>query len=202
MTSWIKPIQLSNQWVILEPLSLDHLSDLMDAVEDGELYKLWYTHIAEPSEMRTYIEQAMDMAERGEGQAFAIRDIYSGKIVGSSRYCHADTANQRLEIGYTWYAKSVQKTALNTACKLLMLEHAFEILDCIAVEFRTHWHNQNSRNAIAKLGAKQDAVLRNHQKMPNGGYRDTVVFSIIDSEWPVVKQSLAFRLERLLEMNS
>ena len=126
---------------------------------------------------------------------FVVRDA-TGAIVGSTRYFNVDAANRRLEIGHTWYAQRAQRTAINTECKLLLLTHAFETLGCIAVEFRTHWFNHASRAAIARLGAKQDGVLRNHQLMPDGSRRDTVVFSILDSEWPAVKRHLGFLLER------
>jgi RimJ/RimL family protein N-acetyltransferase len=125
---------------------------------------------------------------------FIVRDKESNKIVGCTRYFNVDEVNHRLEIGYTWYAESVQRTSVNTECKYLLLSHAFEKLDAIAVEFRTHWHNHKSRAAIARLGAKQDGVLRNHQRSADGIYRDTVVFSIINLEWPAVKKSLEFKL--------
>ena len=127
---------------------------------------------------------------------FVVRANETGEIVGCTRYFHVDAPNRRLEIGYTWYAKRAQRTAINTECKILLLAHAFETLECVAVEFRTHWFNHASREAIARLGAKQDGVLRNHQISPDGSYRDTVVFSIIESEWPAVKRHLAFRLDR------
>jgi RimJ/RimL family protein N-acetyltransferase len=127
---------------------------------------------------------------------FVVRANATGEIVGCTRYFHVDAANRRLEIGYTWYAKRTQRTAINTECKILLLTHAFETLKCIAVEFRTHWFNHASREAIARLGAKQDGVLRNHQISPDGSYRDTVVFSIIESEWPAVKQHLRYLLEK------
>ena len=120
----------------------------------------------------------------------------TGAVVGSTRYFNVDVANRRLEIGHTWYARRAQRTPVNTECKLLLLTHAFEKLGCIAVEFRTHWFNQASRAAIARLGAKQDGVLRNHQLGADGAKRDTVVFSIIDGEWPAVKKHLTFQLER------
>lgn len=125
---------------------------------------------------------------------FAVIDNATQKIIGSTRYCNADAINKRIEIGYTWYAKSFQRTGINTECKYLLLTHAFETLNVIAVEFRTHWHNQASRTAIARLGAKQDGVLRNHQKSAEGVYRDTVVFSIIDLEWSAVKTNLQFKM--------
>ena len=127
---------------------------------------------------------------------FVVREKATNKIIGSTRYCNTDEVHQRVEIGYTWYSQSYQRTAMNTECKYLLLSHAFEKLDAIAVEFRTHWHNHKSRAAIARLGAKQDGVLRNHQKSPDGIYRDTVVFSIINLEWPAVKRSLLFKLSK------
>ena len=139
---------------------------------------------------------ALDMRERLGAMPFVVRDHATGDIVGSTRYFNVDADNRRLEIGHTWYAKRVQRTGVNTECKLLLLAHAFEMLRCIAVEFRTHWFNQASRAAIARLGAKQDGVLRNHQLLADGSYRDTVVFSIIESEWPAVKRHLRFQLER------
>jgi len=144
--------------------------------------------------MESYIVAALAERDAGVSLPFVVRDA-SGDIVGSTRYCNVDAAHRRLEIGYTWYAARVQRTGLNTEAKLLLLRHAFEALDCIAVEFRTNWFNQRSRAAIARLGAKQDGVLRNHRLMPDGSYRDTVVFSIIASEWPAVRTNLMFKLE-------
>jgi len=146
--------------------------------------------------MHEYVATALDMRERLGAMPFVVRENATGDIVGCTRYFNVDATNRRLEIGHTWYAKRVQRTGLNTECKLMLLGHAFEALKCVAVEFRTHWFNQASRMAIARLGAKQDGVLRNHQLMPDGARRDTVVFSIIDGEWPAVKQHLKFQLER------
>jgi RimJ/RimL family protein N-acetyltransferase len=145
--------------------------------------------------MGEYVATALDMRERFDAMPFAVRDA-TGDVVGCTRFFNVDVANRRLEIGHTWYAKRVQRTPLNTECKLLLLTHAFEKLGCIAVEFRTHWFNQASRAAIARLGAKQDGVLRNHQLGSDGARRDTVVFSIIDGEWPAVRKHLGFQLER------
>jgi RimJ/RimL family protein N-acetyltransferase len=136
------------------------------------------------------------MRERLGAMPFAVRHNTTGNVVGCTRYFNVDAANRRLEIGHTWYSKSVQRTAVNTECKLLLLTHAFEVLGCIAVEFRTHWFNHASRVAIERLGAKQDGVLRNHQLLPDGPRRDTVVFSIIDGEWPAVRRHLKFLLDR------
>jgi N-acetyltransferase len=196
MTRFIEPVTLRGAIATLEPLSVDHTAGLRDASADGELWRLWYTHIAPPDRMHEYVATALDMRERLDAMPFVVRDNASGDIVGCTRYFNVDVANRRLEIGHTWYARRVQRTAVNTECKLLLLNHAFETLRCIAVEFRTHWFNHASRAAIARLGAKQDAVLRNHQLMPDGAKRDTVVFSIIDNEWPAVRQHLRHQLDR------
>ena len=191
---WIEPVTLTGSKVILEPLSLEHLDGLISAVKDGELWKLWFTSIPSPEKAEEYIKTALDMRENAGAMPFIVRDRESNKIIGCTRYFNVDEVNQRLEIGYTWYSESYQRTAVNTECKYLLLSHAFEKLDAIAVEFRTHWHNHKSRAAIARLGAKQDGVLRNHQRTADGSYRDTVVFSIINLEWTAVKQSLMFKL--------
>jgi RimJ/RimL family protein N-acetyltransferase len=194
--AFVEPVTLKGKHVLLEPLAREHEDALNRAAADGELWRLWYTSVAPPDKMGEYISNALTMRERDGAMPFVVRDNGSGDIVGCTRYFHVDGANRRLEIGYTWYAKRAQRTAINTECKLLLLGHAFEKLRCIAVEFRTHWFNHASREAIARLGAKQDGVLRNHQLSPDGSYRDTVVFSIIESEWPAVKRHLAHRLER------
>ena len=194
MTRWIQPVELQGEHVLLEPLSLEHAAEMTEAVKDGELWRLWYTHIPTPDKVADYIEAALGMREAGGALAFVIRLKSTGQLVGCSRYFNIDEANQRLEIGYTWYRKSVQRSAVNTESKLLLLSHAFESLGAIAVEFRTHWHNQASRAAIARLGAKQDGVLRNHQRTADGSLRDTVVFSIIECEWSSVKNGLQYKL--------
>ena len=193
---WIQPVTLTGEHVILEPLSLEHLDGIKEAVKDGELWKLWFTSVPSPETAEATIKTALELRENAGWMPFVVREKSTGKIIGSTRYCNVDEVNQRLEIGYTWYSESFQRTIVNTECKYLLLTHAFEKLAAIAVEFRTHWHNHKSRAAIARLGAKQDGVLRNHQKGPDGMYRDTVVFSIIDLEWPVVKKSLEFKLKR------
>ncbi len=195
MDRWIKAITLKGNYATLEPLSMNHIEALGKASEDGELWKLWYTGVPSPETAEAYVVAALEMYNKRTALAFVIRDNKSDLIVGSTRFCNIDEKNQRAEIGYTWYSKNYQRTSINTECKLMMLTHAFEQLDAIAVEFRTHWHNQASRSAIARLGAKQDGVLRNHQKMSDGSYRDTVVFSIIDHEWLSVKKGLTFKLE-------
>jgi RimJ/RimL family protein N-acetyltransferase len=193
---FIEPVTLSGEHASLEPLAREHEAALAIAAADGELWRLWYTSVAPPDKMATYIETALDMRDRLGAMPFVVRERATGELVGCTRYFNVDAANRRLEIGHTWYARRVQRTPVNTECKLLLLAHAFETLRCIAVEFRTHWFNHASRAAIARLGAKQDAVLRNHQISPDGSYRDTVVFSIIESEWPAVRQHLSFQLEK------
>jgi len=194
--SFVQPITLQGKHATLEPLAHEHEDALRRVAADGELWRLWYTSVPTPEKTAAYIDTALDMRENLGAMPFVVRTNATGEIVGCTRYFHVDAPNRRLEIGYTWYAKSVQRTAINTECKIMLLTHAFETLKCIAVEFRTHWFNLASREAIARLGAKQDGVLRNHQISPDGSYRDTVVFSIIESEWPAVKRHLMYLLEK------
>ena len=194
--AFIEPVTLEGRHATLEPLARKHEADLKRAAADGELWRLWYTSVPAPDKTRSYIDAALSMREDLGAMPFGVRDNASGEIVGCTRYFNVDAGNRRLEIGHTWYARRAQRTAINTECKLLLLTHAFEKLACVAVEFRTHWFNHASREAIARLGAKQDGVLRNHQILPDGSYRDTVAFSIIESEWPAVKRHLLFLLER------
>ncbi len=194
---FIEPITLTGRnWVVLEPLQREHADELLEAAKDGELWKLWYTSVGDPDALFEYITSALKMRDEQGAMPFVIRRKSDGKVVGSTRYFNVDAKNRRLEIGHTWYSKSAQRTGINTEAKLILLKHAFETLNCIAVEFRTHWFNFDSRAAIARLGAKQDGVLRNHQLAPNGTLRDTVVFSIIASEWPTVKAHLRFQLNK------
>lgn len=189
------PIILKGEHVTLEPLGVAHLDELADAVLDGELWKLWYTSVPKPEMMRQEIERRIGLQAKGSMLPFAVRRTDSGAVCGMTTYMNIDAIHKRVEIGSTWYAKSAQRTRINTEAKLLLLTHAFEALQCIAVEFRTHWMNQQSRAAIARLGAKQDGILRNHQRMADGSLRDTVVFSIIESEWPTIKRHLQYKLE-------
>ena len=191
---WLKDVELESTTVKLIPLTKLHATPLLKAASDGELWNLWFTSVPSAENVEDYISNALDQKARGESLPFVVVEKSTGDIIGSTRFCNADACNQRVEIGYTWYSKRFQRTSCNTECKLLLLTHAFETLNAIAVVFCTNWHNQASRSAILRLGAKQDGVLRNHQKLANGGYRDTVVFSIINSEWLAVKQNLAFRL--------
>ncbi|CAG2129978.1 GNAT family N-acetyltransferase [Cupriavidus numazuensis] len=195
MSDFIQPVTLSGRHATLEPLRPEHAEGLRAAAADGDLWKLWYTSVPAPERMEAEIARRLGLQEQGSMQPFAVRDA-NGQLAGMTTYMNIDAANRRVEIGSTWYAQRVQRTPLNTECKLMLLRHAFEQLECIAVEFRTHWMNHQSRTAIARLGAKQDGVLRNHMRMPDGSLRDTVVFSIIASEWPTVRNHLQFQLER------
>jgi RimJ/RimL family protein N-acetyltransferase len=193
---FIAPVTLHGRHVTVEPLGAAHLDAVRAAANDGELWRLWYTSVPAPERTSAWLAAALDMREKQGAMPFVVRDNTDGSLVGSTRYFNVDAVNRRLEIGHTWYAKRAQRTAINTECKLLLLTHAFETLRCIGVEFRTHWFNHASRTAIARLGAKQDGVLRNHQLMPDGSRRDTVVFSIVDGEWLAVKAHLRFLLDR------
>ena len=193
---FVEPVTLSGRHATLEPLAREHEAAVRAAAADGELWRLWYTGVPAPDKTAAWIDAALAMRANLGAMPFAIRDNASGDIVGSTRCFNVEAAHRRLEIGHTWHAKRAQRTAINTECKLLLLAHAFETLDCIAVEFRTNFFNFQSRQAIERLGAKQDGILRNHQLTPDGTLRDTVVFSIINGEWPAVKRNLQFLLER------
>ena len=192
-----QPLVLEGEHVRLEPLEPGHAAGLAEATRDGELWNLWVTAVPSPDALPGWIDTALAQQRAGRALPFAVRRLRDGRLVGSTRYMNIEEQHRRLEIGTTWYARSVQRTGLNTECKTLLLRHAFEALGCIAVEFRTHWFNHASREAIARLGAKQDGVLRNHQRLPDGSLRDTVVFSITDTEWPAVRRHLSVRQTRL-----
>ena len=192
--AWPEPITLRGTHAALEPLSLAHHNDLVEAVQDGELWKLWYTVIPEPGKMQEEIERRLDRQAQGAMLPFAVLNAHTGKVVGMTSYWNVEKAHRRVEIGGTWYRKSMQRTPLNTECKLLLLTHAFESLDCICVELRTHFFNHASRRAIERLGAKLDGILRSNQILPNGNIRDTCVYSIIAAEWPTVKMHLLWKL--------
>jgi RimJ/RimL family protein N-acetyltransferase len=192
--AWLQPLTLAGRHVRLEPLAREHVAGLQRAAGDGELWTLWYTSVPAPDATAAYVDTALALQAQGLALPFVVRDA-NGEIVGCTRYGNVDAANARVEIGWTWYARRVQQSGLNTEAKLLLLQHAFETLQCAAVEFRTSWFNHASRNAIARLGAKQDGVLRNHMRSADGLWRDTVVFSIIAGEWPMVKRHLQFKLE-------
>ncbi len=193
--AWLEPVSLAGTHVRLEPLSQAHRDGLIDAVKDGELWKLWYTAIPSPEGMAKEIDRRLALQAAGSMLPFTVFDAEGG-VAGMTTYMNVDAANRRVEIGSTWYARRVQRSPLNTEAKLLLLTHAFERLDCIAVEFRTHFFNRPSRRAIERLGAKLDGILRSHQIGHNGTLRDTAVYSIIASEWPTVRQHLAFTLTR------
>lgn len=193
---WPPDIELRGDHASLTPLSPSHADALAEAVKDGELWKLWFTHVPSPDEVAGNIEWRLEQRAQGSMLPFAVIDNDSGRPVGMTTYMNIDAANRRVEIGATWYRASVQRTAINTECKLLLLTHAFESLECIAVEFRTHFFNTASRRAIERLGAKLDGVLRSHTRDRDGHLRDTCVYSIIAPEWPTVRRNLEWRLER------
>lgn len=192
--SAIQPTTLSGEHVKLIPLSPEHEDGLIAAVQDGKLWELWYTFIPKPENMKAEIARRLGLQAAGSMLPFTVIEPHSGRIVGMTTYMNIDAASPRVEIGSTWYARSVQRTPLNTEAKLLLLGHAFEQLDCLAVEFRTHFFNQQSRRAIERLGAKLDGILRCHQRSPNGALRDTCVYSIVAAEWPTVRAHLQWKL--------
>jgi N-acetyltransferase len=193
--AFVEPLRLHGAHVVLEPLAAHHAPEAREAVLDGEIWRHWYTLVPAPEHVDTEIARRLDLQAKGSMLPFAVRDV-TGRFAGMTTYMNIDAGNRRVEIGSTWYRSSVQRTPLNTEAKRLLLAHAFEALNCIAVEFRTHWFNFQSRAAITRLGAKQDGVLRNHQVGPDGALRDTVVFSIIRSEWPSVKAHLDYQLAK------
>jgi len=196
MAKWPDSVSIEGSHVCLELLDSSHENDLREAAADGELHRLWYTSIPKPDQVTAEIKRRLALRDSGSMLPFAVLDKTDGKAVGMTTYMNIDSANRRLEIGSTWYRQSVQKTPLNTECKLLLLGRAFTQLDCIAVEFRTHFFNAQSRRAIERLGAKFDGVLRSHMIMANGTTRDTAVYSIIAQEWPTVEAHLSWQLEK------
>ena len=194
--TWLQPVTLKGARATLAPLDRGHHDDLREAVADGELWKLWYTNVPQPDWMAAEIDRRLKLQGDGSMLPFSVIDNASGKAVGMTTFMNVDAPNRRVEIGSTWYRKSVQRSDVNTQCKLLLLGHAFETLDCIAVEFRTHFFNHQSRRAIERLGAKLDGILRSHQRASNGTLRDTCVYSIVAAEWPTVKSHLTFQLSR------
>ncbi|WP_345771977.1 GNAT family N-acetyltransferase [Geodermatophilus sabuli] len=186
---------LTGELVTLEPLRPEHHDELVAAAGDGRLWELWYTSVPDPEGMAADISARLARQAAGEMLPFTVRSA-AGAVVGMTTYLNVEPEAPRLEIGGTWTAASAQRTGVNTESKLLLLGHAFDVLGCIAVEFRTHWHNRRSRAAVERLGAKQDGVLRNHRRLPDGSLRDTVVYSILDSEWPAVRAGLRHRLAR------
>lgn len=194
--AWLEPITLRSGRVTLEPLAHQHCDDLIEAVQDGELWRLWYTFVPKPERMHAELDRRLGLQAAGSMLPFAAIDNATGKAVGMTTYMNIEAAHRRVEIGSTWYRQGVQRTSFNTQCKQLLLTHAFETLDCIAVEFRTHFFNHQSRRGIERLGAKLDGILRSHQLASNGTLRDTCVYSIIAAEWPTVKSHLGHLLDR------
>jgi RimJ/RimL family protein N-acetyltransferase len=187
-------VTLENAWVRLEPLSHEHADELAAATVG--LDHAWYTSIPAADAVADDIAQRLAWRDEGSMNPWAVRRLDTGRVVGETTFCNIDQPNRHVEIGHTWLGVEAQRTAVNSAAKILLLAHAFEACDAIAVELRTHWHNRQSRDAIARLGAKQDGVLRSHRLGPDGTLRDTVVFSILPHEWPAVRRGLDERLAR------
>ena len=195
-SAFSEAVTLRGEHVVLDPLGREHTSELAQAVTDGELWKLWVTRIPAPHEMAAEVDRRLSLHAKGSMVPWTIRDATTGRAVGMTTYMNVRPDNRHLEIGSTWLAASAQGTAINPEAKLLLLTRAFEELDCVAVEFRTHWHNRQSRRAIEALGAKQDGVLRNYELWRDGSVRDTVAYSIIHGEWPSVRLELSERVRR------
>jgi len=192
----LDPTTLQDTRATLEPLALEHVPALERAAADGELWKLWFTSVPAPGRMAAYVEAALRGQMEGHMLPFAVRERASNEVVGCTRYCNYDPAVPRVEIGYTWYAKRRQRSHVNTHCKYLLLDYAFEALGCTAVELRTDRYNMASQRAIERLGAQRDGVLRAHMRRPDGTLRDTVVYSITANEWPDVQRLLAMKMDR------
>lgn len=187
---WIKPVELLGEQVVLKPLNLNQTEPLIDAVREGDLWKLWYTSIPTPEQMHVEIQRRLDLQQVGSMLPFCVEHRKTAQVLGMTSYMHIEAAHRRLEIGSTWYRKSVQRSHVNTECKKLLLQHAFDELACIAVEFRTSSFNFRSQAAILRLGAKLDGVLRSHQIVEDHILRDTHVYSILRHEWPAVEKNL------------
>jgi N-acetyltransferase len=194
---FIEPVRLEGpRFAVIEPLQQAHTPALIEAASDGALWQLWYTTVPPPEQMASQVQALLQQRDRDGILPFIVRRKADGRIVGATRYMQVDAVNRRLEIGGTWYAASEQRSGLNTECKLLLLQHAFEQLGCIAVELRTHVLNSRSRRAIERLGARLDGILRNHTRMPNGTLRDTCVYSITAYDWPTTQVHLNWLLEQ------
>jgi RimJ/RimL family protein N-acetyltransferase len=194
--SWSPEVELRGEHAWLVPLRPEHAAALAEASAEGELWRIWYTNVPKPEDMTGEIDKRLAKQAAGNCLPFAAIDPATGLAVGMTCYWNLDAEAKRVEIGATWYRRSVQRSPLNTECKRMLLGHAFETLDCIAVEFRTHFLNQQSRRAIERLGARLDGVLRNHIRDKNGDLRDTCVYSIIASEWPAVRTHLDWQLAK------
>ena len=197
MDIWPPDITLTGDHVRLELLSHRHATDLSEAVSDGDLHRLWYTTVPTPDEIGNEIDRRLALRASGSMLPFAVVRPMDNKAVGMTTFMHIDAETRRVEIGSPWYRKEVQRTPLNTEAKFLLLSHAFETLDCVAVEFRTHFMNHQSRRAIERLGAKLDGILRAHMRLKNGTVRDTACYSITASEWPTVRAHLEFQMDRI-----
>jgi RimJ/RimL family protein N-acetyltransferase len=196
MSGFVEPVTLVGQRCVrLEPLAREHIPEIAAATADGELGALWFTSAPKAGAAEQWVDARLAAQKPDEGLTFVVRNL-EGTLIGSSSYLHADATNRRLEIGYTWYVAAQRRSGVNSETKLLMLGHAFDELKCVAVEFRTHFFNFTSRAAIERLGAKLDGVLRSHQVLSDGSRRDTVVYSILDIEWPAVRNNLRYRLDR------
>lgn len=196
MAPWPPSVTLDGAHARLELSSQAHAADLAQAAADGELHKLWYTTVPTPDSLPAEIDRRLGLREKGSMLPFTVIEQASGKAVGMTTYMNIDAANRRVEIGSTWYRKSVQRSPINSECKLMLLTHAFETLDCLAVELRTHVLNMQSRRAIERLGARLDGILRAHMRMPNGTIRDTAIYSIPYFDWPSVKAGLEWQMEK------
>ncbi len=196
MDKWLQSIKLEGQLVRMELLQSNHVKALSNAVEDGKLWELYFTSAPHPTETQQYVDTAIQEFNDRRSYPFVVINKLDNSIIGTTRYMNIDHSNKRLEIGTTWYSKSMQRTGVNTECKLLLLQHAFETLGCIAVEFRTHHENKQSQKAIERLGASLDGILRNHKYDKNGNLRNTFVYSILQSEWPQVKESLISKMNK------
>lgn len=197
MSRFVEPVTLTGQrWAVLEPLTEEHIPEIAVAAADGDLGSLWFTTAPSPDTAAAWVRRLLDLQAGDQGVTFVIRRRADNALVGSSSFFNVDAPNRRLEIGHTWYSGSARRTGINTEAKLVMLTHAFDVLGCVAVEFRTHFFNSTSRAAIERLGAKLDGILRSQQLLPDGSRRDTVVYSILDIEWPAVRANLGFRLSR------
>lgn len=196
MSGFVEPVSLTgDRWVKLEPLSREHLPEIHAAAADGELGRLWFTAAPAPEAVEQWVDARLAVQTPDTGLTMVVRRL-DGTFLGSSSFMNVDPANRRLEIGNTWYVEAARRSGANSETKLLMLGHAFDQLNCVAVEFRTHFFNFTSRKAIEGLGAKQDGILRSQQVLPDGSRRDTVVYSILDIEWLSVRNNLLYRLNR------
>lgn len=196
---WIEEVELCGENVKLVSLDYSYINDLEEAILDGNLYKLWYTSVPQPGGIRQEIAKRLQWRDERIMQPFAVIDAKTGKAVGMTSYCRIDENNRRVEIGYTWYRKNVQRTPLNTEAKFMLLQHAFEKLNAVAVEFRTNQYNFNSQKAIMRLGAKLDGILRSARLYPDGSTCDSYVYSILQSEWAAVKKNLLYKLNECYE---